>query len=123
MVAWIDGIIARLGLTADTAHALHLRLEEAVCNVVAYAFEPDASHDVHIALWRDADALHADVTDDGRPFDPLSQALPGASEGSAVRSDRRAGHQADPEFRCRRALSAIRRDEPVAAVLPVQLNV
>ena len=28
------------------------------------------------ALWRDDTALHAEVADDGRPFDPLSHALP-----------------------------------------------
>jgi len=72
MAPWIDDVIARLGVAAGTAHALHLCLEEAVVNVVDYAFEPDTSHDVHIALWRDDAAMHAEVVDDGRPFDPLS---------------------------------------------------
>jgi len=78
MAPWIDDVIARLGVAAGTAHALHLCLEEAVVNVVDYAFEPDTSHDVHIALWRDDAAMHAEVVDDGRPFDPLSYSLPGA---------------------------------------------
>jgi serine/threonine-protein kinase RsbW len=75
-VAWIDSVVARFGLTASTAHALHLCLEEAVLNVISYAFEPNTSHDVHIALWRDGEAIHAEVTDDGRPFNPLSHELP-----------------------------------------------
>jgi anti-sigma regulatory factor (Ser/Thr protein kinase) len=78
IVAWIDSVVARFGLTASTAHALHLCLEEAVLNVISYAFEPNTLHDVHIALWRDGEAIHAEVTDDGRPFNPLSHELPAA---------------------------------------------
>ena len=66
------------GCRRATLHALQLCLEEAVTNIVSHAFEPDTSHDVHIALWRDDNALHAEVTDDGRPFDPLSRDLPAA---------------------------------------------
>jgi anti-sigma regulatory factor (Ser/Thr protein kinase) len=76
MIPWIDSVIAKLGLAAATGHALHLCLEEAVINVVTYAFAPGEPHDVHVALWRDAEAMHAEVTDDGRPFDPLSHELP-----------------------------------------------
>ena len=76
MKAWIDDMTGRLGLLPGTSHALQLCLEEAVTNVVSHAFEPDTVHDVHIALWRDDTALHAEVADDGRPFDPLSHALP-----------------------------------------------
>ena len=76
MAPWVDDVIARLGLGAGTAHAVQLCLEEAVVNVVSYAFEPDTLHAVHIALWRDDGEMHAEVTDDGRPFDPRSHVLP-----------------------------------------------
>ena len=76
MKAWIDDMTGRLGLLPGTSHALQLCLEEAVTNVISHAFEPDTVHDVHIALWRDDTALHAEVADDGRSFDPLSHALP-----------------------------------------------
>jgi anti-sigma regulatory factor (Ser/Thr protein kinase) len=33
-------------------------------------------HDVQVALWRDGAGLHAEITDEGRPFDPLSHVLP-----------------------------------------------
>jgi anti-sigma regulatory factor (Ser/Thr protein kinase) len=77
LAIWIDGLVAPLGLSSHTTHALQLCLEEAITNIVSYAFEPETSHDVRVALWRDDAALHAEVTDDGRPFDPLSHALPG----------------------------------------------
>jgi sigma-B regulation protein RsbU (phosphoserine phosphatase) len=75
LAAWLDSAIAQLGLTADTAHALHLCLEEAVLNVVLHAFEPDTSHEIRVALWRDEAAVHAELTDNGRPFDPISYEL------------------------------------------------
>ncbi len=78
MVAWIDHVAARLGARSDTTLALHLCLEEAVVNVVTYAFEAGTLHEVHVALWQDDEAMHAEVTDDGFAFDPLSVALPEA---------------------------------------------
>ena len=78
LTAWIDDVVAPLGLSPRTAHALHLCLEEAVTNVVTHAFEPDTVHEVEVALWHDDSALHAEITDDGQPFDPLSHILPEA---------------------------------------------
>lgn len=78
LTPWIDGLVARLEVPPRTAHALQLCLEEAVTNIVSHAFEPGTAHDVQIAIWRDQTDLHAEVTDGGRPFDPLSYALPAA---------------------------------------------
>jgi anti-sigma regulatory factor (Ser/Thr protein kinase) len=78
MATWVDDLVAPLGLSQRTTHALQLCLEEVVTNIVFHAFEPDTLHDVRIALWRDGAALHAEVTDDGRPFDPLAHTLPEA---------------------------------------------
>ena len=83
MVAWIDDIVARLGLNAEIAYALHLCLEEAVVNVISYAFAPGTFHYVHVAIWRDDEAMHAEVTDDGYAFDPLSHELPTAPQDLA----------------------------------------
>jgi serine/threonine-protein kinase RsbW/sigma-B regulation protein RsbU (phosphoserine phosphatase) len=81
MMAWIDELVAKLGLSEQAAYALRLCLEEAVANVVNHAFEPGAAHDIHVAVWRDEGALSAEVMDDGRPFDPL------AHESSPVPKD------------------------------------
>jgi anti-sigma regulatory factor (Ser/Thr protein kinase) len=78
LMPWVEGLVARLGVPPRTAHALQLCLEEAVTNIVSHAFEPGTGHDVQIAVWRDDAALHAEVTDDGSPFDPLSHVLPAA---------------------------------------------
>lgn len=75
-MAWIDELAPALGLSDATTYAVQLCLEEAVVNVISYAFEPDTQHDVRIALWRDGTTVSAEVTDDGLPFDPLAQEMP-----------------------------------------------
>jgi anti-sigma regulatory factor (Ser/Thr protein kinase) len=76
MMTWIDDIVVRLDLSPRASYALQLCLEEAVVNIVSYAFEPGTQHAVHIALWRDGPTVQAEITDDGRPFDPLAQPPP-----------------------------------------------
>ncbi len=78
MVAWADALIAQLALPDNAAMALHLCLEEAVCNVINHAFEDSAPHEIGIALWQEGEGLVLEVTDDGRAFDPLAHALPEA---------------------------------------------
>jgi sigma-B regulation protein RsbU (phosphoserine phosphatase) len=75
MLAWIEDLAARLDLTADTTYALQLCLEEAVTNIVTHAFDAGSAHDLDLAVWRDAVALHAELSDDGRPFDPVAHEL------------------------------------------------
>ena len=78
MMTWIDQVVAHFGLSPRTMHALQLCLEEAITNIVAHAFEPGTTHHVHVAVWCDGATLHAEVTDDGRPFDPLAYEMPAA---------------------------------------------
>jgi phosphoserine phosphatase RsbU/P len=47
-------------------------MEEAVTNVISYAFDDGSVHEIQIRLWRDGEALFAEVSDDGREFDPLA---------------------------------------------------
>jgi len=76
MVSWVDNLVPLLGLSAKTTYALQLCLEEVVVNVVSHAFEPETRHDVHVVLSREGSTLQAEITDDGRPFDPLSHPEP-----------------------------------------------
>jgi serine/threonine-protein kinase RsbW len=75
LITWIDGIVEALELPPRTDYALRLCLEEAVTNVASHAFEPGTAHDIQVAVWCDETALHAEVSDDGRPFDPLAHPL------------------------------------------------
>jgi serine/threonine-protein kinase RsbW len=76
LMTWIDGIVETLELPTRTTQALRLCLEEAVTNVTSHAFEPGTTHEIQVAVWRDDTMLHAEVSDDGRPFDPMSHQLP-----------------------------------------------
>jgi phosphoserine phosphatase RsbU/P len=76
MVTWVDDLVPLLGLSAKTTYALQLCLEEVIVNVVSYAFEPGTRHDVHVVLSREGQTLQAEITDDGRPFNPLLQPEP-----------------------------------------------
>ncbi len=72
LTAWIDELVVPLELPSRTAHALQLCLEEAVTNIITHAFDPCTAHEIRVALWWDEAALYSEITDDGRPFDPLS---------------------------------------------------
>src|SRR6516165_2045368 len=68
---WIDRIDLAVRPAARVAYALRLCLEEAVANIIAYAFEPDSAHLIVIEVWRQGTLIQATVTDDGRTFNPL----------------------------------------------------
>jgi serine/threonine-protein kinase RsbW len=72
MTAWLEYRGSVLGLSPQTTYALQLCMEEAVTNVISYAFDAGSAHEIQIRLWRDGDVLLAEITDDGRAFDPLS---------------------------------------------------
>ena len=76
MMSWIDELVGPLELTPKATYAVQLCLEEAVVNIISYSFEPDTEHAVKIGVWRDGRMVFAEITDDGRPFDPLAQELP-----------------------------------------------
>jgi anti-sigma regulatory factor (Ser/Thr protein kinase) len=76
MMTWIDDLVGPLELSPEATYAVQLCLEEAIVNIITYAFEPDTEHDVRIAVWRDGRMVYAEITDDGRPFDPLAQEAP-----------------------------------------------
>lgn len=55
---------------------LNLVLEEAVSNVIFYAFNPDEKHDINISLSLELNKLTIEITDDGIAFDPTLREQP-----------------------------------------------
>ncbi len=76
MMTWIEQLAGPLELTPKTTYAVQLCLEEAVINIISYAFEPHTERHVKVGVWRDGRIVFAEIIDDGRPFDPLSQQTP-----------------------------------------------
>ena len=50
-----------------------LVIEELVVNIINHGHD-DGVHDIEIAMTSEPDALTVEIIDDGRPFDPLSDA-------------------------------------------------
>jgi anti-sigma regulatory factor (Ser/Thr protein kinase) len=74
--AWLAGLCADLGLPAETRYRLDLGLNEAVTNVVSYAYPDDAEHEIRLCLRAGGEGVTLQIEDDGLPFDPLSAGRP-----------------------------------------------
>lgn len=70
--AWPDSLVFKINLV----------LEEVGLNVLSYGGESGGPHpDMEIVIASEADALTIEVSDDGRPFDPLQEAPAAVLEG------------------------------------------
>ena len=71
---------ARQHAAPDRAvRAADLALEEHLANVLAYAYQDKAAHDIFIRFTIEGRCLQIEVADDGRPFNPLSRPAPDTS--------------------------------------------
>ncbi|MBQ7497692.1 MAG: ATP-binding protein [Selenomonas sp.] len=52
---------------------LQLGFEEAVVNVISYAYEPDEEGKVWLKVYQDGEDLVLEIKDSGKPFNPLSK--------------------------------------------------
>lgn len=59
----------------DLAFKVNLVLDELVVNVCSHAYD-GGGHEFEINVNSEPDALSIEVIDDGRPFDPLTEAPP-----------------------------------------------
>ncbi len=57
----------------DLVFRVELALEELATNIISYAYE-GGKHEFEVTLISEADALTIEIADDGKPFDPLSDA-------------------------------------------------
>lgn len=57
----------------DLVFKVNLALEEVVINVMNYGHD-DGLHEIDIILTADEESLTIEIVDDGRPFDPLTDA-------------------------------------------------
>ena len=58
---------------------LNLVLDEILTNVIEYAFPDQGAHEILVRLALDGNALWAEVTDDGIPYDPTTRPDPDVS--------------------------------------------
>ena len=77
---------ARHGLAEATAAQLTLVLDEAITNIISYAFDDSGEHEISVRISLAPGALIAELVDDGREFDPLQVAAPDLAAPLAERA-------------------------------------
>ncbi len=85
----VDRLAADDGWPESLAFKVNLILEELALNVIRYGHDEEGLHEVDIRIVSRADGLTIEMTDDGRPFDPLTDAA--APDLDASVEDRRIG--------------------------------
>lgn len=75
MSEWLVRAARDCGLPPARIADLDVCANEAVANIISYAYDDPGQHAIHLRLARGGDAVTLVIEDDGRPFDPLSAAL------------------------------------------------
>lgn len=86
--AWLAQLLDEWAIPRKLGFAIDLVLNEAVTNVICYAYEDVAPRPIAITLTNGSAAVVIEVVDDGKPFNPLhappmavAEGLKGASIG------------------------------------------
>ena len=66
-------IYARMNIETSLARRLRLAVEEAVVNVIKYAYPADTEGNVEVRVSSDGDVLHFQIIDTGVAFDPTAK--------------------------------------------------
>ena len=72
LAPFIEEFAAQAGLAEELVFSLNLALEEAVSNVVLYAYPPDKKHTLTLVAKRDGDTVTFILSDTGKEFDPTA---------------------------------------------------
>lgn len=74
LAGFIEEICEELSLDASLLFNLNLVLEEAVTNVVLYAYPADEEHTLTLQAVSEGNSLTFTLTDSGKPFNPIEEA-------------------------------------------------
>ena len=72
----IDDLAAQWDLAQAMAMNINLVVEEAVSNIIFYAYNNNNKHKIKISISLENKLLTIKITDDGIPFNPLEQQQP-----------------------------------------------
>lgn len=62
------------GVHPAVVHTFNLCLDEALTNVISYAYDKPAEHHIYLAMELKGSEVEAILRDHGKPFDPLHDA-------------------------------------------------
>ncbi|HEY2774995.1 MAG TPA: anti-sigma factor antagonist [Candidatus Binatia bacterium] len=72
----VDAFARRNGIPPRLAFDANLALDEVLTNIISYAYDDEAEHEIVVTLRAERDRFVIEVEDDGRPFDPLATPAP-----------------------------------------------
>ena len=70
LARWVQDFCEEHDLPPALAFSFDLALEEAVTNVITYGYADQGRHEIQVRMSVEDGTVRAEVTDDGRPFDP-----------------------------------------------------
>jgi anti-sigma regulatory factor (Ser/Thr protein kinase) len=76
LAAVVETFTAAHNLPDSIAFAFNLSLDEVVANVILYGFDDVQDHTIDVRLRLDAGVMLAEISDEGRPFNPLDVPAP-----------------------------------------------
>lgn len=75
MSQWLRERCCLAGVSEELIQRLELCANEALANIISYAYSDDAAHDITLTLDTAMDHVRLGIRDDGKPFNPLG--MPG----------------------------------------------
>lgn len=76
IVTFIQELEEEWGLPMAQATTINLVLEEAISNIVFYAFEDEEEHEIDVQFRKNKDTLEIEIVDDGVPYNPTKKVDP-----------------------------------------------
>ena len=76
LFAFVEQALTRLNTPASDRDKMMMALDEALTNVVLYAYPEDLRGTVSIRICRNDNTITAEVVDHGKPFDPTAHPAP-----------------------------------------------
>lgn len=76
LFAFVEQTLAALNAPASERDKMTMALDEALTNVVLYAYPEDRRGTVGLRICRNANTITAEVVDHGKPFDPTAHPSP-----------------------------------------------
>jgi serine/threonine-protein kinase RsbW len=82
----IENLATEWNLSQALAMNINLVIEEAVSNIIFYAFKNGGEHKINITVSVSKNRLTIIITDDGVPFDPLTHQKPDITSNAEERT-------------------------------------
>lgn len=76
LFAFVEQALTSLNTPASDRDKMMMALDEALTNVVLYAYPEDQRGTVGIRICRDDNMITAEIVDHGKPFDPTAHPAP-----------------------------------------------